>query len=118
MATTSSGVAGAGTVGTGLGSRHPLYSQFLEDWQLLRDCYDGERRVKAKGFTYLPATSGMVSDGIATANAPGYQAYSAYRTRAHFPDVVSDATDALVGVMHHKPPTLSLIHISEPTRPY
>ena len=51
--------------------RHPLYSEFLPDWQLMRDSYEGERAVKQRGSLYLPATSGMIEDGFANPQTLG-----------------------------------------------
>lgn len=89
-------------------STHPLYSEHLIDWEQMRDTYRGERTVKEAGFKYLPATSGMIEDGISTTQQPGSKAYNAYRVRARFPDSVRDAVEALLGVMHRKPATIEL----------
>jgi hypothetical protein len=92
----------------GVDSRNPLYDELLPDWEQMRDTYRGERIVKQAGFKYLPATSGMIADGIHQPEQLGYKAYAAYRTRARFPDVVREAVEALIGVMHRKPPTIEL----------
>ena len=90
-------------------SKHPLYTEHLPDWQVMQDGYAGERAVKAARFDYLPAPSGMVEDGaLVGVTTPGGQAYDAYRARAHYPDLLADAVRAMVGVMHHKPPTIEL----------
>ena len=94
--------------------RHPLYAEWSEDWEVMRDCYAGDRTVKEGGFKYLPATSGMAADGLDNMNSPGYRAYSAYRKRARFPEVVEEAVQAMIGVMHHKPPTIELPTALEP----
>lgn len=88
-------------------SKHPLYSEFLDDWCTMRDTYRGERIIKQKGQTYLPATSGQIADGMATGQK-GLTSYNAYKLRASFPEVVSDAIEAMLGVMHMKPPTIEL----------
>lgn len=106
----------ASTPGTGVNSRHPLFTEFLEDWVQMRDTYRGERIVKEKATLYLPPTSGMVADGMGNAEAPGMKAYNAYKKRAHFPDIVNDAIEAMIGVMHHKPPTIELPEALEPMR--
>lgn len=98
-------------------SKHPLYIEFLQDWSTMRDAYRGERVVKSKGQEYLPATSGQLADGM-TVNAPGYLAYQAYLTRALYPEFVSDAVEAMIGMMHHKPPTIELPKVMEPMREY
>ena len=90
-------------------SKHPLYTEHLPDWQVMQDGYAGERAVKAARFDYLPAPSGMVEDGaLVGVTTPGGQAYDAYRACAHYPDLLADAVRAMVGVMHHKPPTIEL----------
>lgn len=92
-----------------LDTKHPLYIEFEEDWTQLRDCYSGERAIKAKGFRYLPATSGMIEDGAATAvTTDGFSAYRAYRTRARFPEFVRDSVESMIGIMHAKPPVIEL----------
>jgi hypothetical protein len=96
-------------------SKHPLYAEFREDWQLMRDSYRGERVVKEAGTKYLPPTSGQVEDGM-VGNQPGRLAYEAYRLRAHFPSIVADAIQTMIGVMHHKPPTIELPEVLEPLR--
>ncbi len=94
-------------------AHNPAYDEILPDWTLMRDCHQGQRQIKSKGTTYLPATSGQVADGMQT-NAPGLQAYTAYKLRANFPDFVNDAVDSFIGVMHHKPPLIELPAAMEP----
>jgi hypothetical protein len=98
-----------------LQNKHPLYGQFLEDWQMMRDTYRGEKVIKDKGRTYLPPTSGMIQDGMEP-NAPGWNAYQAYKQRAVFHDFVSDAVEAMIGMMHHKSPVIELPKALEPMR--
>lgn len=86
---------------------HPLYQENLQDWQLLEDCFAGERRVKSKGITYLPATPGQVLDGLGV-NAcgerkPGQVAYDNYKMRAVFPDFFTEGVKTLVGILNEKP---------------
>jgi len=99
-----------------LNSTNPLYSEFITDWITMRDTYRGERIVKDKGEAYLPATGGMKADGMNSANAIGYQAYKAYKERAVFHDFVSDAVEAMIGMMHHKPPVIELPSVLEDMR--
>lgn len=99
-------------------TKHPLYTEFLEDWILVRDAYRGERRVKQKGTVYLPATSGQIEDGMGYGQnsipEPGRAAYNAYLTRAAFPEFVSMAVEAMIGMMHRKPPVVELPPAMEP----
>lgn len=94
-------------------SQHPRYADLFDDWQLMRDTYGGQRRVKEAEEKYLPMTAGMKADGIQP-NQPGRLAYDAYKKRASFPDIVRSAVEAMVGVMHHKPPTIELPAKLEP----
>ena len=96
-------------------SRHPLYNEFYGDWVTVRDCYRGSRVVKQKGTTYLPATESMHQDGLGPSESGG-RAYSSYKLRANFPDIVNDAVEAMLGVMWHKPPVIELPAIMEPLR--
>jgi hypothetical protein len=93
----------------GVDSKHPLYSEHEPEWLQMRDTMRGERIVKAKGVEYLPMTSGMVADGGETSTeSDGWKAYKSYRLRAVFPDLVKEAREAMLGIMHNKPPTIEL----------
>jgi len=91
-----------------LSSKHPLYSKYLEDWQLCRDCYSGERAVKDAGFKYLPATASMIADGARNTNSAGWSAYQAYKTRAVFHEFFAEAVETFIGMMWNKPPVIEL----------
>lgn len=93
--------------GSGISTLHPLYAKYIPDWELMDDAFHGERRVKDKSYKYLPATPGQLIDGL-QGNQKGRKNYMAYRMRARFPEFVSDAVEALLGVMHHKPATIEL----------
>jgi hypothetical protein len=88
-------------------SKHPSYQEFRPDWEIMNKTYRGERAVKEEGEIFLPATSGQKEDGF-RAGQPGRNAYDAYKKRASFPDVVRGAVEAMIGVMHHKPPVIEL----------
>lgn len=88
-------------------SKHPLYLEFQKDWEQMEDTYRGEKVVKSKGVEYLSATSGMVEDGMGS-DQPGLRAYTAYKKRAVFHDFVSDAVEASLGMLHNKPPSITL----------
>lgn len=96
--------------------KHPLYDLFVEDWQQMSDTYDGERKVKEAGETYLPATSGMHADGMLNENQPGYKAYIAYKKRAVYHDFVKDAINMMVDIMNRKPAQIKLPARMEPLR--
>lgn len=98
-----------------ISSRHPLFTEFTQDWKVMSDTYRGERVVKEQGATYLPPTSGMEADGMAL-EQPGYKAYQAYRLRSLFPDFVAEAVEVALGVMHSRPPEIDLPAALEPLR--
>lgn len=89
---------------------HPLYAKMIDVWHKMKDCYHGENVIKAGREKYLPPTSGMVIDGQggANANSPGNTAYSAYLSRAYYPEVVEEAVQLAIGVMHSKPSTIDV----------
>lgn len=97
-----------------ISTKHPLYSQFLEDWTKCVDCYRGERAVKLKGGAYLPPTSGMVADNCQVLNSPGWHAYRAYQARAIYPEFFSDAVETFIGMLWTKPPVIELPKQLEP----
>lgn len=90
-----------------LDTKHPLYADTIDDQILMRDSYAGERRIKAKGEAYLPATPGMHLDGMGP-NEQGYKSYQSYKQRARYPEFVSDAVEFMLGMMHGKPPVIEL----------
>lgn len=91
-----------------LSEKHPQYQLQLENWVLMRDAYRGERQVKSKGQTYLPATAGQIIDGMDQPTQPGFKAYQAYLKRARFPNFVREAVQTAVGMMHSQPPKIKL----------
>jgi len=99
-------------------SKHPAYSERLADWAQMRDTHSGERAVKERGSRYLAPTSGMVLDGfgVGSTASRGYAAYLAYRGRASYPELVREAVQSMVGIIHAKPPIIELPAALEPMR--
>lgn len=95
-----------------LESMHPHYANFIADWRMVRDFAKGERAVKAKTTEYLPATKGMLLDGMgSTANNKsklGQEVYDAYLLRAVFPEYMRDALEIFMGMLHNKSPVIEL----------
>jgi hypothetical protein len=87
---------------------HPLYRERLEDWVLMEDTYAGERRMKDRGTVYLKPTAGQRQDGMTNATDQGYIDYIAYKERAIFHDVVKEAVQSMIGVMHRKDATITV----------
>ena len=91
-----------------LQSRHPQYLTAAPKWLQMRDCYEGEAKIKEKGTTYLPATGGMILDGMNSVNDVGYKNYEAYKKRAVFPDYIREGVEALIGLLHQKDAVIKL----------
>lgn len=89
-------------------TRHPSYQNRQQSWQQMADCHAGEAVVKAAGVRYLPATEGMILDGMTDPTQPGYRFYCAYAARALFPDFVKQGIEAMVGIMHREPARIEL----------
>lgn len=97
-----------------ISSTHPQYTTRLVDWEQTSDCYKGQRNIKEKGQKYLPATAGMIADGMANTTDQGYIDYMAYLMRAYFPDLFRDAIETHLGIMHRKPPVIKVPKRLEP----
>jgi hypothetical protein len=67
--------------------RHPSYDEFIQDTIAARDCFAGERAVKARGVSYLPQLSGQTRDE-----------YNSYKLRATFYSIVGRTVTALTGL--------------------
>lgn len=86
---------------------HPAYDYRHPDWILMQDSYEGERRIKLRGNTYLPETSGQIALGLG-GNKEGQVLYDAYKLRANYPPLVLDTANALVGILNKEPPVIEL----------
>jgi hypothetical protein len=91
-----------------LPDKHPEYVERVGEYLQMADTYAGERAVKTKRLDYLPATEGMVQDGMATPSSPGWKDYEAYLLRAVYHNFVRDAVQAMVGILHNKPAVITL----------
>jgi len=72
---------------------HPQYMYHLPDYQKIRDCYNGERAVKAANVAYLPKLK-----------AQSEEDYRNYLTRALFFPVTGKTVTTMVGLATVKPP--------------
>lgn len=108
-----------------LDSRHPEYSTREADWRLMRHAHAGERAVKGAGNDYLPATAGQLLDwdsplnvkdptGQIKSSTVGQARYEAYKKRAEFPSYVTEAVEAMVGIICKKPAVIELPKSLEP----
>lgn len=87
---------------------HPLYDAKIQDWQLVRDAFDGEQKVKDEGQKYLPATPGQITDGIMSGNTMALANYDSYKKRAVFPDFFTMGVSTLVGILDAKEAQIDL----------
>ena len=87
---------------------HPLYAAMADKWSLGIHSFEGEQSIKENGTAYLPPTSGQRADGQGIPNSPGEQAYQAYKMRAIYPDLLKEAVEAAVGLLHKEAPTIEL----------
>lgn len=97
-------------------SVHPLYSDFRIDWDLMRDSYTGERKVKSKTDVYLPPTGNQRKDGYPKIDTAGTKSYKAYIQRARFPNFTREAVQMAVGMMHCQPPEIKMPKAMEGVR--
>lgn len=84
---------------------HPEYDEFWKAWRLMRDAFEGEDDIKARGEDYLPMKSGTAV--IADVNLRA-RAYEAYKERAEFPELVAPTIRGSLGVMMSKPANIEL----------
>jgi hypothetical protein len=82
------------------------------------DTNEGQRNIKAKTTTYLPATSGMraLSNSPTQLDGEGLALYTAYLTRAFFPDLVKETVRALSGILNREPANIELPQALEDMR--
>ncbi|MGG5964878.1 DUF4055 domain-containing protein [Salmonella enterica] len=83
--------------------KHPAYSEFLPEWQLVGDCVDGERAVKKQREKYLPHPG---DDG--QNNEQDRKRYSAYLKRAPFINATGRTLTGLIGIAFNKPVKIQL----------
>jgi hypothetical protein len=76
-------------------SKHPDYAKLADDWQIMRDCEQGERAVKQGGERHL-----MMPSGFKEQDDGGALFYTAYQQRAQFPDILQPTLAGMVGVIH------------------
>lgn len=94
-------------------ARHPSYDAHLQSWTLMRDAFEGEDDIKAKGEMYLPSKTGI--EAITDAGLRG-RVYEAYKLRAEFPELVALVVRGAVGTMLDKPAAIDLPPELEPLR--
>ena len=74
-------------------TRKSEYTKFAGKWEKVRDCVNGQDRIKSKGTEYLPSLSGQEPSE-----------YNKYLFRAQFIDFTKRAHNTAVGQIFRKPP--------------
>lgn len=82
---------------------HPKYIYHLPDYRKIRDCYNGERAIKAAGVQYLPRLK-----------AQSEEDYQNYLTRALFFPVTGKTVATMVGMATTKPPKVTAPDVMAP----
>lgn len=87
----------------GVKTLHPSVTKIRRaEWELMRDCMDGEGAVKERRSKYLPAPSGFGDD------AKGVALYDAYLGRAQFPEFLAPSVAAMIGIIHAQEPQIEM----------
>ncbi|MBA3755567.1 MAG: hypothetical protein H0X02_04785, partial [Nitrosomonas sp.] len=92
---------------------HPDYDNVLPDILMVRDFYHGERAVKDKTTTYLGPTVAQKLDGMGKSD-PGRAAYEKYLEGARFPDLIKQAVENMLGLMHKEDAVITVPKKMEP----
>jgi hypothetical protein len=72
---------------------HPLYTENLPLWELIRDSVNGEAAIKAQRVRYLPKASGASDED-----------YESYLTRTHYTMFTARTLEGLYGQVFSNPP--------------
>ena len=72
-----------------------LYMKRIPQWQVIRDCVEGEDAIKRMGTKYLPRHQGSTN-----------VRYEAYKTRAKWVNYVSQTLEGLHGMITRRAPTI------------
>jgi len=79
-------------------TEHPEYINFALRWTIMTDAFSDEDAVKLKNTEYLPKTGGMI------ANDHDGKRYDAYKLRARFPEITTQAQTSMVGLIFENDP--------------
>lgn len=79
----------------GIENLHPLYVKRAPQWEVIRDCVEGESAVKSKGELYLPRLAG--SNNLQ---------YEGYKKRARWNNYTARNLDGLHGFIFRRSPVI------------
>lgn len=80
-------------------TQHAEYKRFIDDWQMIKDCCEGQTAVKSKKTKYLP----VMAD-----SHPNDDRYMAYIKRANFVNFTGRTKEGLTGAIFREAPNVSL----------
>lgn len=91
-------------------STHPEYDKRAEDWRRVRDCIEGDSALRRDITFYLPVPPGLDGAPIALLTSKRFTntRYSFYASMAEFPEIVSPTLNAILGLIHERPPKIEL----------
>jgi len=81
----------------GIESKHPYYIEGVEQWERVRDSYNGSDAIKSKGEQYLPKLSGH-----------GTSEYNAYKLRSVYYNGVDRTVKGLTGAVMRVAPIIEI----------
>ena len=87
---------------------HPYYTKYANWWTEMANAIEGQSAIVDATTTYLPQPGGMAFLADPTA------AYTAYQTRATYPEIVAPTIRGLSGVIHNEPMKIELPKSLEP----
>lgn len=90
-----------------VGSMNPKYVKYKRQWDIIRDCIEGELQIKSRNEKYLPRATGMTD-----------AEYEAYKTRARFVNYTKRARDGLHGFLFRRDPTIDGLELLKGTNIY
>ncbi|MDX7985991.1 DUF4055 domain-containing protein [Xenorhabdus sp. 12] len=83
---------------TNVDYRHPAYTEFLPEWNMIGDCVDGERVIKSRKERYLPHPADKKEKDDAS-----NKRYERYLLRASFINATGRTLIGLLGIAFNKP---------------
>ena len=85
----------------GVDAKHPQYEENIEEWNIVRACSSGAKRVKSLGTTVLPAPG--AKNGVYDKDR-----YAAYLKRAIYTNITGRTVNGLTGAAFRLPPEIKL----------
>ena len=94
-----------------INSPHPDVAKQSDDWERCRDTIEGEQAIRRRIQKYLPPPPGLAGQATTVlANLQNFEntKYSFYTTFARWPVLVGPSVNGMQGMIHAKPPEITL----------